>query len=312
MTTHFPNGLSSHGLPVLPGFGDLFTTGTVYFVDSSLGDAGNNGKDPDKALATIDAAVGKCTANKGDIIVVMPGHAETISTVAGIACDVAGITIVGVGSGTLKPTLTFSAAASDINVSVANVTIKNIRMVSSVNNLVNFLDLDAGNFICEDCDFVTSSTTEALCFVDIATTKDDFAFRRCKFIQPTDPDGTDSGASTGCFYFVDSENIYIEHCYFYGQFESAIFHNKTTAAKNVWVRHCYGTQLLSGGEVFIQVANMEGGDVGSMFIVTGSADVAEANTWGTLSAKFFVSLNSSVGNDGGGGQLSVAGASAAT
>jgi hypothetical protein len=148
--------------------------------------------------------------------------------------------------------------------------------------------------------------------VNIATTKDNFVFKGCKFYQPTDPEGTDAAVNTGCFYFVDSEELFFEDCYFYGQFETSIFHNKTTAAKNVWVRNCFGTQLLAGGEVFTQVANMQGGVQNSIFIIPGADDVTEAKTWGTLSAKFFVDVNSCIGNDGDGGQLAVAGASAAT
>lgn len=309
--TNYPQGLSSFGMPVLPG--PRPTTGSVFFVDSNTGVDGREGTDPAAPLATIDAAINKCTANKGDIIYVMPGHAESIAAAGDIDIDVEGVSIIGLGTGDLKPTVTFgTATTADIDVDADNVTISGLRFVSAINSLANFIDVNMQHCLIEDCDFVTSNTYECLCFIDMATTKDFLTVRGCRFIQPTDPEGTDAAAATGCVYFVDSEHLLFENCYFNGFFESAIFHNKTTAAKYVWVRNCYGIQALSGAEVFIQVANMSGGVQNSLFIIPNADDVSEAKTWGTLSANFYVDVNSAVGNDGAGGQLAVAGASAAT
>lgn len=288
-------------------------TGSHYYVHATDGDSANDGLSPDTPMASIQQAINLCTANQGDRIWVMPGHAETLTAAAGILLDEAGITIDGIGNEQNRPTITLGTTVNcDVNVTAENCCIRNLRFVSAIDSLVNFLDLDAGNFTCEDCEFVTSSALEAIAFVDIATTKDNFYFRRCRFYQPTDPAGTDGNAGTGAFYFVDSENLFFEDCFFYGQFESAIFHNKTTAAKNVWVRNCYGTQLLAAAEVFIQVAAMEGGCQGTFFVIPGADDVTEAKTWGTMSDKFFIDLTSCVGNDGVGGQLAVAGATAAS
>ncbi len=286
--------------------------GEVYFVDNSTGNANSDGS-LHNPVSSIENAFNISGLSTGDYIVVMPGHTETISAAAGIVADVAGVTVLGLGNRDQRPTITLgTATTADIDIDAADITFKNLKFVSSVDSLAVVLDVNQGGFTCEDCVFVSSSTKEVVNFVNIATTKDNFIFRRCEFYQPTDPAGTDGGAGTGCFYFVDSENLFFEDCFFYGNFESAIFHNKTTAAKNVWIRNCYGTQLLSGAEVSIQVANMEGGAIGSMFIAQAADDVTEAKTWGTLSAKFFINLDCGVGNDGAGGQLAVAGASAAT
>jgi len=290
------------------------TTGTRFFVHSSGTDASTGGLTPDDPVASLDYAVGLCTANQNSTIYLKPGHAETLTTATAANLDVAGITVKGLGNGSNRATLTLSSStAATVLIGAPNIKLQNIRIVSAVDSVLAMLNISgAGNFVCEDCDFVTSSGFEAICFVNIPTTFDDFTFRRCRFFQPTDPTGTDGNAGTGCFYFVDSENLFFEDCFFYGNFETAIWHNKTTAAKNVWVRNCDGTQLLTGAEVFTQVANMEGGARSSLFIIPGADDVTEAKTWGTLSDKFFINLDCGVGNDGVGGQLAVAGASAAT
>lgn len=289
-----------------------FGGGTNFFVDSTLTAAGD-GSEPAGALATVGAAVALCTHDKGDVINIASGHAQTIVAAGGIDINVRGVIVQGLGVGSIRPTFTLgTATTATFVVSAINVTVRNIRFVGNIDDLAAFLDLTAGNTTFEDCEFVTSSTKEALCFAKMTTTKDEFTFRRCRFVQPTDPAGTDGAAGTGCFYLVDTEGLYIEDCEFYGNFETAIVHNKTTAAKRVWMRRCFGYQLLTGAEVFTQVTAMEGGVQHTMIILPGADDVTEAKTWGTMSDKFFIDVNSCVGNDGAGGQLAVAGASAAT
>jgi hypothetical protein len=177
--------------------------GAIFFVDSThaaKADAAGGGKSPDTPLATIDYAVGLCTANKGDVIYVMPGHAETVTAAAGIDLDVAGISVVGLGKGSNKPTITMgTATTATVRINAANVTLRGVRLVNDIDSLVQFLDVNADYATIEDCDLVTSSTKEALSFVNLATTKDYLTVRRCRFEQPTDPAGTDGGADTARF-----------------------------------------------------------------------------------------------------------------
>jgi hypothetical protein len=280
------------------------------YVDSNYGSNSNFGS-KEHPYAGLDYAVGMCSVS-GDTIYLMPGHSETITAGTVIDIDVGGLNIVGLGNGSDIPTINYGTGTT-VDIDAANISIKNVKFVSSVNAQVAFLDVNHGGFTMEDCILQsTAATSGAICFIDLATTKDNFTFKNCQFINDiADPVAVDGGVNTGCFYFVDSENIFVENCFFNGYFETAIFHNKTTAAKNVWTKNCYGTQSLSAAEVYTQVANMTGGDLGSTFIVAAAADAAITNTWGTLSETFFFSLNSGVGNDGGGGNLAVAAVSAA-
>lgn len=104
---------------VLGAYGVVF--GNEYYVDSVNGSNVNPGTTPDKAFATVDYAIGKTTANQGDVIFVREGHAETV-TATSIAADVAGITIVCLGKGAARPTFTFGAADATITVSAASIT----------------------------------------------------------------------------------------------------------------------------------------------------------------------------------------------
>lgn len=101
------------------------TTGDIFFVDSNTGtDGAGYGRNPDAPVATIDYAIGLCTASKGDVIFVLPQHAETVT--AAITCDVAGISIIGLGHGRNRPTITGNGTIDAVTVTAAGVTIKNL------------------------------------------------------------------------------------------------------------------------------------------------------------------------------------------
>jgi len=280
-------------------------TGNIFFVDDGTATGGTTagfGQHPDRAVTTIDAGYNLCTASQGDTVLVLTGHAETITNSARITMDVAGIDVRGLGRELAKPTITYGTdTTADIAMTAGSNYLGNLRHVSDVNSLVNFLDMGVGNLTVEDCDFVTSSAKEAVTFVDIATTFDNFVFRRCRFYQPTDPAGTDGAAGTGCIYWVDTEYILVEDCEFYGNFETAIFHNRTTAGTHLFVINCHGIQNLSGAEPFQLVDGQSGAMVGGGFITPAETAAAEATLVGTVGAGFFVLPPGNFGNDGGAG-----------
>lgn len=277
--------------------------GSIFFVHSGTGtDGAGYGQNPDSPVATIDYAVGLCTASKGDIVYVLPGHAETLVAAAGVDADVAGIAIIGLGWGTNKPVITMgTATTATFKISAANVVVRNLRFVNNIDSLVKFIDVSEDYATIEDCQFVTSSAKEALSFINLATTKDYLTVARCRFEQPTDPAGTDGGADTGAFYCVDSEHVYFEDCWFNGNFETAIFHNRTTKVQDFWVKNCWGIQKLSGAEPFQLVADADGAMLGGGFITPAEVAVTEATLVGTIGDKFFVLQPASFGNDGAAG-----------
>lgn len=137
----FPNSFWTHAL------GGHLTTGSVFFVDSGATNASDNndGTAPSRALATWDGAINKCTANNGDIIVLMPGHAETVSTAGGIDYDVAGVKTVGMGHGASRPTITFSATDADLDVDAASAHIENVIFTTSIDATTGILDINAAD-----------------------------------------------------------------------------------------------------------------------------------------------------------------------
>ena len=119
----FEGGLTLKEVPltsVHPGKVFWVNTTTVIPATGKGPSNGNKGTYL-QPFATIDYAIGKCTANRGDIIMVMPGSTETITTDGGIAVDVAGVAIIGLWNGTQRPKILIDAAAAAVGVSSANV-----------------------------------------------------------------------------------------------------------------------------------------------------------------------------------------------
>jgi hypothetical protein len=286
---------------------ETMTTGNIFFVDSGSAtgaDSVGAGRNPDVPFLTIDFAIGQCTASNGDFIFVMPGHAETVVAAAGLDFDVAGITVVGLGSGTAMPTITLNAlTTATVEIGAVDVVLKNLRFVSDINDLAILLDVNFGTFQVIDCDFLSSSAKECFCFIDIATTKDDILIKGCRFFQPTDPAGTTNAASTGCIFLVDSQDVIIDDCYFSGFFESSIIHNRTTAATRLWIRDCYGTQELLGAEILTLVANGTGGMADCKWAVTTATDMTTAALFVVIGAASPFGLHDTTfSNDHGGGE----------
>lgn len=161
--SNFPNGFAQgvtiRGVPLLTAH-----PGNVYWVDSGAGSNGNAGTFA-RPFSTIDYAVGRCTANNGDIIMVKPGHVETVTAAAGLDLDVAGIAIVGLGSGSDRPTVNFTTATTaDMDVDAANITVYNILFTGGIDALVAPIDVNAADFSLVNCEWrdVTGQATDVI------------------------------------------------------------------------------------------------------------------------------------------------------
>jgi hypothetical protein len=140
------------------------TTGNIYFVDSGSSTGGTSagfGSSPDAPFTTIDSAINQTTANNGDIIYVMAGHSETLTGASAITCDVAGVSIIGMGRGSDRPTLLLDAGASvSIVVSAANVYWENVVFSAGHADITVAIDVSAANASFENCEWKENTTAE--------------------------------------------------------------------------------------------------------------------------------------------------------
>lgn len=156
----FGSGMPSwNGMPMVGGA--RFSTGSTYFVDSAAGSNGYTGKSSSKAFSTLDYAIGKCTANKGDTIYVMPNHAETITGAGGITADIAGITIIGLGSYNQRPRFLMDGGTTvTFLVSAADVTVRNLVHAAGHADVATCYDVTGKGCWIDECEFVENVVDE--------------------------------------------------------------------------------------------------------------------------------------------------------
>jgi len=168
------------GVPVL-GTGSITTTGKFFFVDSVTGSNGNSGLDSKHPFATVDYAVGKCTANKGDVILVMPGHNEAITAATSLVVDVAGVTIMGLGQGRSRPTFDFDHVDGSIEMDAAGCRLSNVILRASVSAVVCGINVDADDVTLDHLETTWEATGDDFKIIVDVDAVDYCTITDCKF-----------------------------------------------------------------------------------------------------------------------------------
>lgn len=215
----FTNGLLVRGLPV-----NQVHPGKVFWVNNSTvlpdgGIGGSNGNDGSylRPFSTIDYAISQCKASRGDIVLVMPGYAQTITLAAEIGFDVAGVAVIGLGAGSLRPTITFATnATADIDVSAANCSVQNMIFIASVGSTATCFEVAAAkDFTVEYCEFRdNAATTGFINLIDTNATNNDadglyFCHNRWKSLD-------DIAATTAIEIDADIDRMVVSHNFMVG------------------------------------------------------------------------------------------------
>lgn len=194
-SAYLPGGVVGFGFPFFGA--PVFTTGKVWFVSSTSSrcqDDPGHGKSPDTPFATLDYAIGRVDANsgadRGDVIVLMPNHAETITGIGGITADVAGITILGLGTFNQRPRFLMDGAATvTFAISAADVTVRNCVFASGHADVVTCFDVTAKGATIVECEFVDNVANENfLSAIKCTSTSDNNAdglkVIGCRYLSP--------------------------------------------------------------------------------------------------------------------------------
>lgn len=165
----FMNGLIVRGMPILqaqPGSTKWVYNGTALG-RGQIGGSDSNRGTYDAPYATLNFAISQCKANRGDTIMVKPGHAETISSATALNFSTAGVAIVGLGSGTSAPKFTLDTAnTATIPVSADNISIQNIQFFANFLSIAAcFTMTTAKQFSVTNCVF--KDTSSILNFLNI-------------------------------------------------------------------------------------------------------------------------------------------------
>lgn len=186
----FASGISIRGVPLIqthPGRA-FWVSNASTLLQGQRGGSDSNRGTFDAPFSTIAGALLNCVANRGDIIFVKPGHAETLTTAANLVLNVAGVAIIGLGGGSTRPTLTYGAAAANIPVTAANIVVFNVLHRANFADVVSAYTATSTNtptdFVVDSCEFrdVASNKNFIKCVTGNATANsmDGFTFSNNK------------------------------------------------------------------------------------------------------------------------------------
>jgi hypothetical protein len=176
-----PNSETAPGKVFFVGNNATLLEGEKIAADNDLGGKGGTFLSP---FSSIDYAIGRCAAGRGDIIYIRPGHAVTVSAAAGIALDVSGVAIVGLGDGALRPTISFATStAATLKVTGANCSLHNLIFKCNIASQATMVQIQATDVTVTDCSF-REGTGSGLGFIEIGAADNDsdrFHIEKCKF-----------------------------------------------------------------------------------------------------------------------------------
>lgn len=156
----FKAGITVRGIPL-----DQVHPGRVFWVGNSVTRLDNektaaNGNDGSflAPFATIEGAINASAvvASRGDVIFVRPGHTLAVTSETILVLDKAGIAVIGLGTGTNRPTITHTAPSGTILLTAANITFKNfLHTVAGTQTLGvdAAIKISATDAAIEDCEF---------------------------------------------------------------------------------------------------------------------------------------------------------------
>jgi len=231
-------------LPVIfdvPGLasrtGPSFTchTGNVYFVQSSLNAASdsNTGTTPASPFKTLNKAFSACTANNGDIIVVMPGHVENVASAAALTAATGtadGVTVYFCGSQSDRATINFlTSTAAQFTITANNVTLVGPRFTNNIDALVAGVSVSGSDCTIVNAEYFDNAGLASL--IQLLTTT---AANRLTISGWTYYESTTGSAKTEAIRINGGDHHSLTNLNIKGSFSTANINNVTTATTNFY------------------------------------------------------------------------------
>ena len=271
----FINQVLIRGIPIVNSY-----SGSVFWVHSGTGASTHTGKTPSKPLSTITQALAKCTASKNDIILCMPGHAETVDAAADIVVNKIGVSIVGMGTGTLRPTITFATdVLADIDIDAANCSLINFRFISNIASLDAPIDVNAAGFEMVNCDFycTTASTGFDITVITDAAAND-MVITGCRFYYDYSLAGTAvTDTATEVVRLVGADRAVISGNYFASESTTGIINGITTESLSINISNNQFIQLSTDKHWIVLVASTTGRIDYNVGTATSTAGITDGN-----------------------------------
>ncbi len=241
-------------------------TGLTFYVDSNVDNGPGTTKE--SAVGTTQEAIDLCVNDRGDVVEVMEGHAETMGT-GSINVNKSGVMVRGFGRGSLAPTLTYDTSTDSFIISAANVRVEGIRHLSSVTGVVSGIDVQSTGDNAEivGCDFLVDaiSVDEFLTAINVADGANDVLLRG-NFIRMQNG-GANAAITCGAV-----SGIVISDNFITGDYAIAVISNPVGVSDDVIIE---GNTLING---HLQTDTGING-VAAIVMSEGTTGYAEGNTF---------------------------------
>ncbi len=196
----------------------------AYYVSSVTGGSSNDGLSKQTPLATMAQALAKCTSAKGDIVFVLPGHAENVSTAAYLTWNKTGVRIIGLGTGANRPTFTWTTAdTSQIIISGANTYLTNcIFAMAGFDAVVAAFSVTGADVTFDGCTFLLTDVTltgtkQVILGILTAATALRFTVKNCQFLGARTATGGASNFTTACIKHEVGTDFVFDNNFFSGK-----------------------------------------------------------------------------------------------
>jgi hypothetical protein len=125
-----------------------------------------------RIVSTLASALGQCRANKGDTVIVLPGHSESVTAGTALSALVAGTNIIGFGRGSDMPTFRWTNTAGQWALDDANVLIRGLRLrLEGANGITKAILITAADVCIRECDIEVASgaTAKSTIAIEVGT-----------------------------------------------------------------------------------------------------------------------------------------------
>lgn len=253
--------------------------GNVWFVGSTVTgatDGTSYGRTPDAPFKTLNYAITQVTASNGDVIILLPGHVETIIAAAGVTANVAGVRVIGVGQSGLRPKFSFTTVAgASFDVSAANFSIENCHFdLTGVASLTAGLNITAADFTIKNCRILqANATNQAALGILTTAAANRMLIDGCMFHGTVD-------AVTNAIQIVGGDAIVIQNNRFIGGYAtgSGAIQNLTTACTGAYIFNNYINNLTASCTKAMIFNSASTGQISEnkMQILSGTAPITGA------------------------------------
>lgn len=246
--------------------------GKVLYVSSTYGRDGGAGTIEDP-LATLQKAVSILTSaaqvpqNRGDTIVLLEGHTESITSATYVNLSRDGLHVVGMGVGGRRPTLTLSTVITSVlRISGAGVVLDNVRVVNGIDNLTVGINITGAGCMLRNIE--TSDNNASFHCDDFIVTSAAAAGLRIKGWKHLASTGN-TGAQTA-LSIVGGSDIEIDDFDIDGNFATAAIENVTTACTTLKIGvHSHGNNYVrtrNAADIAVTLVSTATGAIDNMLI----------------------------------------------